>query len=130
MATIGSWWVSSHESRPDETVVGSYYVNHLRSDRRPLGGKLYLTNQRLLFSPHLVDALLGGEKFGIELEDVDRVTRIRADGDEDGTESGGPERLALERGDGRRDTFVVSDLETAIDDVREQLETDDAERSQ
>lgn len=118
MGDIGSWWVASHESNPGEETIASYHVNHLRSEGRPLGGKLYLTDQRLLFSPHLVDSLLGGEKAAIDVYDVDAVTRGETT---DVDDPDPPETLRLELADGSRESFVVDDLEGAIEDVRRML---------
>ena len=122
MGTIGSWWVSSHESRPDERVLGTYHVNYLQPAGRPLGGKLYRTDQRLLFSPHLLDSLLGGETLDVELDGVVDVTLIAGGtGDEAGPGST-TDRLRLDCEDGSAHSFVVDDLETAIEEIRDSLD--------
>ncbi|TYL36335.1 hypothetical protein CV102_23030 [Natronococcus pandeyae] len=118
MGTIGGWWVASHDRNPDEETVDAYHVNYLRSDRRPLGGKLYVTDQRLLFSPHLVDSVLGGEKVGIDVADVERVTGVAAADRDDGPPA---DSLRVELIDGTHESFVVSELEDAIDTVRRVL---------
>lgn len=125
MGTIGSWWVSSHESRPDERVLGSYHVNYLQPDGRPLGGKLYRTDQRLLFSPHLLDSLLGGGKVGVELDGVDDVTLVEGGAGDEAGPGSTTDRLRLECDDGSVYSFVVDDLEAAIEDIRVSLETED-----
>ena len=122
MADIGSWWVAGHESQSDEDVVSAYYVNYLRPAKRPLGGKLYLTTHRILFCPHLIDAVFGGEKLAIAHEDVERVRKIDrddpslADDDEGG---GSAERLRLECADGSHASFIVSDLDATVAEIRE-----------
>lgn len=124
MADIGSWWVAGHESQPDETVVSAYYVNYLRPEKRPLGGKLYLTTHRILFCPHLIDAVFGGERLAIAHEDVERVRKIErgdpslADDDEGG---GSAERLRLERVDGSHASFILTDLDAAVEEMRDSI---------
>lgn len=122
MADIGSWWVAGHESEPDETVVSSYYVNYLRPAKRPLGGKLYLTTHRLLFSPHLIDAVFGGEKLAIGHEEIDRVRAIdreEAAQLEDSEGGGSAARLHVELVDGSHASFVVNDLDAAAEAIRD-----------
>lgn len=118
MGNIGGWWVSSHESRPGEETIASYHVNYLRAEGRPLGGKLYLTDQRLLFSPHVVDSVLGGEKAAIDVRDVDGVRRSDAP---DSDDPDPPDSIRLELVDGSHESFVVDDPEAALEDVRSVL---------
>ena len=122
MGTIGGWWVSSHEARPDERVLASYHVNYLQPGGRPLGGKLYRTDQRLLFSPHLIDSLFGGEKVGV---DLDRVNEVRLVEGGTGGETGPgstTDRLRLECDDGSTHSFVVDGLEAALAEIRDAVE--------
>lgn len=126
MAPIGSWWVVSHESLPDETTLCSYSVNYLPTEGRPLGGKLYLTDCRLLFSPHLLDAIFGGEAVAIELESVTDVTQLeageRAESGHDGPMAGeSTDRLHVVCADGSSHSFVVNRLESALAAIEDAL---------
>jgi len=126
MATIGSWWVSSHEARPDEEVLASYHVNHVPTASRPIGGKLYRTNERLLFSPHLLDAWLGGERVGIELTAIEAVEKLEGVTDPDaGDEANEPgattDRVHLICGDDSTHTFIVDDVEATLEEIREAM---------
>ena len=117
MARLGNWWVSKHEALPGESVQHAYNVNYLRQTGRPLGGKLYLTDRRLLFSPHKLDAVLGGERATIELDSiVDVSTLERGTGPED--EPGrSADRLLVECADDSRHSFVVGKPETVADEI-------------
>ena len=117
MARLGNWWVSKHEALPGESVQHAYNVNYLRQTGRPLGGKLYLTDRRLLFSPHKLDAVLGGERTTIELDSVVDVSTLeRGTGPED--EPGrSADRLLVECADDSTHSFVVGKPETVADEI-------------
>ena len=119
MARIGGWWLASHSAPDDETVLGSFHVNRLRLTGRPIGGKLFLTDRRLLFSPHLIDAWFGGNKHGIELAHVAAVRRDSLDvGGGRGAETDDSrDILAIDVDDGSVDRYVIDDLEAAIADI-------------
>lgn len=107
MAAIGSWWVKGFDSRPDEEVLDAFYANYLRGEARPLGGKLYVTAERILFCPHLIDAYLGGSRRMIDREEIDRVER---------TTEGGSDRLVVHLAD-EPVRFVINDIEAAMDTI-------------
>ncbi|MDS0476187.1 GRAM domain-containing protein [Natrinema sp. 1APR25-10V2] len=118
MGDIGSWWVTSQEFRSGEELIGAFYANYMRSGARPLGGKLYLTDQRLLFSPHLLDSALGGEPMWIDLEDIERVTDAEPRAEPAESEhDDSPAKLHVELTDSTRESFVVSDLDDAIEEI-------------
>ncbi|MGM0606335.1 MAG: GRAM domain-containing protein [Halobacteriota archaeon] len=119
MGDIGAWWVANHTALPDESLTASFYCNYLRPQGRPLGGKLYVTDMRVLFSPHLLDAVLGGDAFDIDLESVDRVTDAPISDRQEGAEKA----LAIVLADGTRESFVISDLQTAIEELSLVLST-------
>ena len=126
MASIGSWWVKGFGRRPDEEVIGGFYANHLRRDDRPLGGKLYVTNERLLFCPHLLDALLGGSRTMIPVATVvaaDRFDPSTAAEEDDVVGGGTQERLRLRLHDAGDEYFVVNDLDGVLDATRGVLES-------
>ncbi len=113
MGSIGSWYVCGVPALDDETVVTAYSANLLRGDARPLGGKLYLTSDRLVFTPHLIDALLGGKAVARSLVDILTVQRSMAESET------GRDRLQIVMTDEETMTFVVHDLTEAIERIDE-----------
>lgn len=121
MGSIGSWWVRGPEPRPGESVTAGYYANYLRADGRPIGGKLYLTTDRLVFCPHLIDAALGASATTIAIDDVEAVERFDPTDDANvGMEVAGggtQERLLVRRRDDRDEFFIVNDLDGILETV-------------
>lgn len=56
-----------------ETISESWLANRSQTFRA-VGGCLYLTNHRVVFEPHVIDANLGGKKCALPLEKIARVT--------------------------------------------------------
>lgn len=113
MGSIGSFIVRGPPARAGETVREAFPANHLRDEGRPLGGKLYLTTERVVFAPHLLDAWLGGAAWSVDLEAILVVATTP------GEASSAPDRLRLDTEEGT-ETFIVHDHEgarTAIDDA-------------
>ena len=87
--------------------------------RRALGGRLYLTNERLLFNPHLFDAMTGRRAWAVDLSDVTVI----------GKEERDPRRLSklrpvlrIETSAGERELFVINRLEEVTARLRTALE--------
>ena len=118
MGAIGSWWVASHDRAPGEEQLESYHANYWRPGARPLGGKLYLTDRRLLFSPHLLDAALGGSKHAIAVHDIERIHIVDDSGGEDDDSPTPPANSLHLELVGGAETFVVTDPETVADELR------------
>lgn len=113
MADIGSWWVHGFSATPGESVTASFYTNYLREDARPLGGKLYVTSERLLFCPHRIDQFFGGDRAEFALDAIANVECVTPD--TNAKYGGGPsERLRIEFVGEREAIFVLSDLENAV----------------
>ncbi len=110
MASIGNWWVKGFGSRPEEEVIDAFYANYVRDGGRPLGGKLYVTSERLLFGPHLIDAALGGSRRMISRQEIDGVEQ---------SEEGRSPRLVVTLADGETVTFVINDIDGAIAAIEE-----------
>ena len=106
MAKVGSWWLKSVAAEPAEEVVWSQAANRLKDSGRAVGGKLFLTDRRLIFCPHWVDAATGGREWQVPLERVAAIGTIPK-----GSPGGGMrDRLAIELADGGRERFVVNRL--------------------
>ena len=68
-------WFNQIDLLDGEEVVLSYPSNHSQG-KRAVGGKLFLTNQRVAFAPNRFDANQGGLAFDIPLS---RITSIATD---------------------------------------------------
>jgi hypothetical protein len=124
VAKVGSWWLKSVEAEPDERLVWSQLANRVQSSHRAVGGKLILTDRRLVFCPHWVDAATGGKTWSLPLADIARVGITPKGGDR--FAGGLRDRLRIELVDGGEQLFVikrldevVARLDAAIDQPRE-----------
>lgn len=116
MTKIGSWWLKSHEAQQEEKVLWSCLSNRKQSTNRAIGGKLFLTNKRLLFSPHLFDYILFGKKWSMELDQIATVDKQEKGGD---IFSGGiKDRLRVTLKNGEIELFVVSNLDKVIEELK------------
>lgn len=116
-----------------EALLHTETANRTQNRRRAVGGRLYLTDRRLLFRPHGFDARLSGERREIPLSEADGVdtrppTRspLRALRRPLDTLFGGGlrTRLRVETADGDRDLFVVSDPEATAERIRTAIADD------
>jgi len=85
--------------------------------RRAVGGKLY-TNQRLLFSPRLLERLLGGHQAEIELADIPAI-RTKPKGGSQRFAGSQRDRLQIELKDGESELFVVNRIDRTIERLRQ-----------
>ena len=120
MTTLGGWWMASYPLPEDEALLEKYPANYFASEGRPLGGRLYLTDQRVVFLPHRLDSLLGGSSTDIPFESINGIYRETA-ADRDNPESPIPDRLEIQELSGESHLFVLSDLDGALLRTRELL---------
>jgi hypothetical protein len=93
---IGTMRVIPPDLRPDEEVLWSAKASRFQSKFRSVGGKLYLTDRRLLFGRHEIDANFGGQEWDAPLEElVDAKVR------------GAFKHVIVTRSDGGEERFVV-----------------------
>lgn len=59
-----------------EHVVESWLANRVQSPWRAVGGKLWLTNERLLFVPNNVEQHLGGDGWECPIGDVSAARTV------------------------------------------------------
>lgn len=98
-----------------ESVAWSSRANYSVGGRA-VGGKLYITDRRVLFRPHVFDRLTGGKGFAAPLTDVAGFSVAPKDG---GLFSGGlRDRLQIELASGSVHLFVVNKLERTLDELR------------
>jgi hypothetical protein len=118
-------WESSYERRKGEQILRTFKANRTQSEGRAVGGKLYLTNQRLLFEPGSVDSQIGSEEISIELTAIESVSKESRGGKgwKDTIFGGGlRNRLRIDVNENATELFVVSDLSTVIDEINLTIE--------
>ena len=64
---------------PGEQVRETWLANHTQHAQRATGGRLYLTDRRLVFEPHAVDRALDGKVWSVPLRIVTGVDRSERD---------------------------------------------------
>jgi hypothetical protein len=103
---------------PDEKVRWKAYANRVISPAADAGGRLFVTDRRLLFQPNRVDARLGREVWSCPL---DAVTGIETVGRDAAIFAGGlRKRLGVQTADGE-EVFVVNSLKRKERELRRLL---------
>ncbi len=114
-------------TRDGETIRHSETGNRTQNRRRAVGGRLWVTDRRLVFRPHDFDDGLAGKGRDVPLDDVETVDTEPSSLDPvrfvqrplDALFGGGLRtRLRVETVDGETDLFVVSDPEAAAEEIR------------
>ena len=106
--------------RPDEQLVLRRPANRTQG-RRAVGGALFLTAGRLVFSPHRLDRLTGGRPWEADLTSVATVGVLPRTGGL--TDGGLRDRLHVQLHDGGSELFVVKGLPQVVETVRAHLPT-------
>jgi hypothetical protein len=106
MAKIGSWWLKGVEAEPQEQVAWSQGANRIQKSGRAVGGKLFLTDRRLVFCPHWVDGVMGGKTWKTPLAAIAAAGAAPKGGRRD--------RLRIELDDGEEELFVVNHLAEVV----------------
>ena len=103
------------ELAPGEAIVRSWAANRTSSKARAQGGKLHLTDRRLIFRPHIFDRLLRGREWEVAL---DRVVGVGIEPRSGNPLGGGlRNRLRIEDRDGHVQLFVVNKLDDVVDEI-------------
>ncbi|MFF0544723.1 hypothetical protein ACWEVD_12350 [Nocardia thailandica] len=103
-------WISDPAFDAAEKVVWRQLANRTQG-KRAVGGRLYLTSRRLLFTPNRLDAATGGRRWEVPLEQVRGLGRENPDG---GLFSGGLRtRLRVDTDTGA-ELFVVGEVDEVI----------------
>ena len=116
---FGSWWLAKIDGLEGETEVFSIFGNRTQSANRAVGGKLFVTDRRLLFTPHLFDYALGGQRREIFFTDIANVSAQTAGGDAFG--GGLRNRLRIDLRDGTAELFVVNKLDQVIEKLQKHI---------
>ena len=103
-----------------ERVSYTILANHSSSSRRAVGGRLFVTNQSIQFSPHRLDALLRAKRLRIELADVEAV-QVKAKDGSDLFGGGLRDRLQIRTPDNTF-VFVVNRVDERIEELKRSVE--------
>jgi hypothetical protein len=111
------WWVGRPWLDQDESVLWTAGANRQQTLNRSVGGRLFLTEERLIFHPNRVDVLLSGEPwFALlsEIREIDMSPR-RATVPFLGQTAANRNRLKVVQVSGDVDLFVVNHLASVIE---------------
>lgn len=96
---------------PDEVIEWEAYANRTVSKIRAIGGKLYLTNTRLIFSPNFFDKIFNGKAWDVTLNNIVSISRKPGRFSLSNLfNSGIRDRLKLELENGSYELFLVNNL--------------------
>jgi hypothetical protein len=104
---------------PGETVTWSRRANRFQGSRG-VGGRLVLTDRRLLFAPHRFDAALAGSWWEAELDQVSSVGVERRGSAHKALLGGGlRRRLRVQTEAGEDELFLVNKLDQVLESLTE-----------
>lgn len=108
-------WVSRPKLHDDENVRWTKNANRQQDELRAVGGRLFLTNRRLLFQPNRFDSITGGRTWSTPIDNiVDVAVHAReADVPLMGKAAKLRRRLQIETPEGN-ELFVVNDVDGAV----------------
>ncbi len=102
-----------------EIVTWRRWANRTQSNSRAAGGRLYLTNRRVLFCPHAFDANTGGEYWSVPLEAITEVGKQPRTLNLQAAFNGAMRtRLRIDCADGSAELFVLNKLDQVITEIR------------
>lgn len=106
---------------PGENVIWRRYANREQSALRQVGGRLFLTSQRIVFVPNRFDDATHGEAWSTALTAIASVTvePSRRALPFPGLAAAWRRRLRIESRDGRVDLFVVNRVDDVVMRLRE-----------
>lgn len=117
--SLPAYWFGPPPALVDDERWIAHVPGNRSQGKRAVGGGLHVTSKRLLFTPNIVDAKLGGKAWYCALADVESV------GIEPGRISlfelfsgGLRDRLAIQLRDGSRELFVVDQPAVLVDQLR------------
>ena len=123
MKDIESLWFNNPKLNEAEFIALAYPANHTQNSWRAVGGKLFITNQRVLFLPNKIDNSLGGEPVEFYLHDIETVFLKEGQLSLNELFSGGlVDRLGLRMRDGQEHLFVVEKVTTKRGELESHLE--------
>lgn len=112
--------VGSPNLRPGEEILWRRNANYEQAALRYLGGKLFLTDRRLIFLPHRLDEATGGRSWACELTDISAVgvEPAQLSAPFFGLAARMRRRLRVEMRSGQNEFFVVNRVNEAVERIR------------
>lgn len=110
MRRVGLWF-RRPSLRPDEAIVWRKAANRQQGQSRGVGGRLYLTEARLLFEPNQLEHRMRGVDWAVTLDQIDHVGKEARDFN---PFTGLRTRLRVDLADGGVELFVVNNLEGVL----------------
>jgi hypothetical protein len=109
----GSIWFTDLRLDPGERLEWSKAANRFQGSRG-VGGRLALTDRRLVFAPNRLDALLLGRRWAVPLDEIHSVgVEPRGSGSKSLFGGNLRNRLRVRSGDGE-ELFVINDLDDVL----------------
>jgi hypothetical protein len=116
---VGFYFVEPNLLQGEE--IRRRYAANRASTWKSVGGQLLVTNLRIIFQPHRVDALFHAQPWSGRLRDVASVDvaakKLSA------KEMGVRNRLQITLQDGHQEKFLVRDLDQVVAELRAQPNT-------
>ena len=110
------WWVAKPYPPGNEVWVWQCAANRAQGDIRQVGGRLFLSDQRLVFQPNRFDAATHGEPWAVSRDQVAELSVTARQF------SLNPaywrNRLRVSQLDGEVDVFVVNHLDDVLARLR------------
>lgn len=118
MKTPEGTWFNQPTLHDSEVIALAYPANHTQNDWRAVGGKLFVTNQRIIFIPNKADHNFGGNSVEVTHEQVSSIfVKERSISIMELFSGGLRDRLGIRLADGTEHLFVVSKLSDTQSDI-------------
>ena len=122
-------WFNQPDLIDSEMIILAYPANHTQNGWRAVGGKLSVTNFRIIFTPNKIDRNFGGGSLEIGRQQIDRLfVKDRILSFKELFSGGLVARLGVKLKDDTEYLFVVSGLEQAKQEIEVALANTDAEQ--
>ena len=115
-------FIKTPELLESEEIILAYPANMTQNNRTAVGGKLFITNQRVIFTTNVIDDKLGGKSFAKAREDIDYIFIKERELSFSELFSGGlVNRLGIKLNDNSEVFFVVNKLDEIINSIKIEL---------
>lgn len=111
------WWVGVPAVAQGETLLWNFAANREQTINRSVGGRLFVTQHRLIFQPNRLDVLFQAESWSAELADIREVGKSprRPTIPFLGRTAANRNRLKIVQAGGDVDLFVVNHLDSLVE---------------
>jgi hypothetical protein len=112
-----SWWLPKPNLEQGERLIWSVSGNRMQGPR-PVGGRLFVTDRRVIFAPNLGEKLLKGKRWEFPRSAIEALT-ISGQG-RDLSEGGLRRRITITTVDGEH-SFLIAHADRVVTHLREAL---------